>query len=154
MIEKLIDRTKSNDLLFLSGIILNIMNDDQRFNGNRNILPELFATLGIESAVNLIKYFGGEDINIPTHNEMYSSFLVIICYYKKKVENKSWEEIRNEIGIDIKPQSLGKIIEKIDKRITLEVEDLRAYGIDDYLNAQKASKEKAKKPVPVGSTNE
>ena len=77
MIQKLINRSKNEDILFLSGIILNIMNEKEE-REDKNILPELFTTLGLETTINLIKYFGGETIKIPSHQEMYNSFLVLI----------------------------------------------------------------------------
>lgn len=134
MIEKLIDKTKSDDLLFLSGIIINIMNVEGRLGKEHSILPELFSTMGIDNTINLIKYFGGETIDIPSREEMYQAFLLIICYYKKKIENKSWDEIKKEINIDISPHTLGKIIENIDKKINIDLKELREYGIEKYMD--------------------
>ncbi len=133
MIDKLIDKTKSEDLLFLSAVIINIMNETNKLEKECNILPELFTTLGVDTTINMIKYFGGETIRIPSHEDMYQSFLIIICYYKKKVEGKSWDEIKKEINIDISPHTLGKIIELIDGRINTSIEDLKRYGIKDYI---------------------
>jgi len=135
LISRLIDKSKSSDLLFLSGIIINYMNVEKRIGKETySILPELFSTMGIENTINLIKYFGGEKIEIPSHEEMYQSFLVIICYYKKKIEGKDWNQIREELAIDISPHTLGKIIEKIDNDISLQVEDLKEYGIEEYIS--------------------
>jgi len=134
MIEKLIDKTKGSDLLYLSGVIINIMNSESKLGGTYPILPELFSTLGIDTTINMIKYFGGETITLPTHAEMYEAFLVIVCYYKKKVEGKDWDVIKKEVDIKINPHILGKLIENIDKKISLEIDDLKDMGLDKYVN--------------------
>jgi len=134
MIHKLIDKTKTSDLLFLSGVVLNYMNTNKDSGDLRSsILPELFSSLGVDTTINLIKYFGGETIAIPSHQEMTESFLVIICYYKKKVEDKDWAQIKEEVGIDINPHHLGKIIERMDADINLKLQDLRESGVADYM---------------------
>jgi len=134
MISKLIDQSKTEDLLFLSGIILNYLNTENSDNKKKySILPELFSTLGIDTTINLIKYFGGESIKIPSHEEMVQSFLIIICYYKKKIENKDWLQIKEEINMDISPHTLGKIIERIDEKLKIDINDLNSFGIEDYI---------------------
>lgn len=130
MIQKLINPSKTEDLLFLSGIILSILSEGSS-SKKENILPEMFMTLGLEGTINLIKYFGGQEIKIPSHEEMFRSFLIILCYYKRKLENKDWSEIKEEVGLDISPHALGKIIEIIDSRIILELEDLKTMGFEE-----------------------
>lgn len=142
MIDKLIDKTKTDDLLFLSGIIINYMNEKNKLGKNvHSVLPELFSTMGVDNTINLIKYFGGETINIPSHEEMYQAFLIIICYYKKKIEGKDWSQIKEDIKIDISPHTLGKIIEKIDENINMQLKELRAFGIEEYIEKLKKSRE-------------
>jgi len=141
MIEKLIDKAKTSDLLFLTAIVINTMNSESRLGKVYPVLPELFATIGVDTTVNLIKYFGGETITLPTHAEMYESILVIICYYKKKVEGKDWDQIRKEVNIQINPHTLGKLIENIDKRINLEIDDLKEMGLDKFVSQISAIKE-------------
>jgi hypothetical protein len=133
MINKLIDKTKSEDLLFLSAVIINILNEAEKLKKECSILPELFTTLGVDTTINMIKYFGGETIRVPSHEEMHRAFLVIVCYYKKKIEDKSWDDIKKELSIDISPHTLGKLIELIDGRITTSLEDLKNYGIKEYI---------------------
>jgi hypothetical protein len=142
MLEKLIDKTKDQDLLFLSAIIINIMHQGEKMEKKNSVLPELFSTMGVDNTINLIKYFGGETIKIPTHEEMYTSFLMIVCYYKKKIENKSWEDIQTDLNLDISPHTLGKIIGNIDKKLKLEIADLEPFGIDKYLGVLSKLKEK------------
>jgi hypothetical protein len=137
MLEKLIDKSKSEDMLFLSGIIMNILNEGTKLQKEQTVLPELFSTLGIDTTINLIKYFGGETITIPSREEMYNSFLIIVCYYKKKIENKSWSEIKEEVGLDMAPHNIGKIIENIDARIKIEMNELKDMGLDKYLSTLK-----------------
>ena len=129
MIAKLIDKAKSSDLLFLSGIIINLLNNHNRMN-KQPVLPELFSTLGLENTINLIKYFGGETLKIPSHEEMELSFLIILCYYKRKLENKDWDVIKKELNIDISPHTLGKIIQWIDTRISIDLLELRECGVE------------------------
>ena len=142
MLNKLINTSKTDDVLFLSGIILNILNEqeaaeDDDVKKEPPILPELFSTLGLDSTINLIKFFGGSHLKIPSHEEMYNSFLILLCYYKKKVEGKTWDEVKEEIGVPVSAHSLGKIIKSIDERITVEMSELEALGIEDLLRDRK-----------------
>jgi len=133
MIQKLINPSKTSDMLFLTGVVLNIMNERVYADEEKSLLPELFSVFGLETTVNLVKYFGGESLSIPSHEEMEKSFLVLVCYYKKKVEDKDWDTIREEVGIDINPHALGKLVQSIDSRIKLEVEDMKEMGIDKVM---------------------
>lgn len=148
MIEKLIDKTKSEDLLLLSGIIINLMKTDNKLGShNYDILPELFTTMGIDNTINLIKYFGGETITIPSHEEMYTAFLIIICYYRKNVQGVSWEAIQEELKIDVSPHMLGKIISYIDERISLSIDDIKKFGIEKYIDQIKSLNKKKEETV-------
>jgi hypothetical protein len=133
MISKLINPSKTDDVLFLAGAVLNIMNDPDYGGNHKAILPQLFTTMGIEGTINLIKFFGGEKVEIPSHEDMYKSFMVLVCYYKRQVEGKSWEEIKDEVGIELSPHALGKIITKIDKTFKHDAKELRDMGIEDLL---------------------
>jgi len=139
MINKLIVPSKSEDMLFLSGLIMNIMNAEE-YGKSYPVLPELLMTMGIENTINLIKYFGGQEIKIPDHEEMYKTFLVIVCFYKKKIEEKSWDEIKQEVNIDISSHSLGKILKSIEDKIKLDFDDLKNLGIEEFIKGMENGK--------------
>lgn len=148
MLNKLINPSKTDDVLFLSGIVLNILNEQEGGEEEEGvdtnpILPELFSTLGLEGTISLIKYFGGANLKIPSHEEMYNSFLVLLCYYKKRIEDKSWEEIKEEIKVPVSAHSLGKIIKAIDDRVTIEMHELQAMGFEEFLKERKVEVGKA-----------
>jgi hypothetical protein len=152
VINKLINTTTSEDLLFLSAVIINILRKenhelirDVKTGKSKqvsikslvkecSVLPEMFSTLGIHNTFNLIKYFGGETITVPSHTEMYESFLWIVCYYKHKIEGKNWDQIKEELpGLDISSHQHGKIIKKISDIIDNSFEDIKSMGIQSYL---------------------
>lgn len=137
MLEKIIDKTKNEDLLFLTAIIINIMNDKR--GSHSEVLPELMSTVGLDTTITLIKYFGGSTIHIPTHEDMHMSILLVVAYYLRKFENKDWDEIKDELNIDsISPHTLGRLVGSIDKRLNLEMEDIKRYGVDEYFEFLKS----------------
>jgi len=107
--------------------------NSEEYGAKDPVLPELLMTMGIENTINLIKYFGGQTVRIPSHEEMYKSFLVIVCFYKKEIEGKSWTDIKKEVKVDINSHALGKIVKSIGDRIKIDMEDLKAMGIDKFM---------------------
>lgn len=133
MIERLINRSSKADVLFLTGVVLSVMHENAYADKEPSVLPELMNTLGLEQTITLIKYFGGEQIRIPSHEEMHKSFLLLQCYYMKRVQDKSWEQIKAETKSDVNPHTLGKMIQMIDDRINIEIEELKGLGLEQEI---------------------
>lgn len=49
-------------------------------------LPELFSIIGVERLVNLCKYAGGEQITIPTVEELLSSVEALQVFYDVRIK--------------------------------------------------------------------
>ena len=55
------------------------------------ILPELFATIGIDSLIDLCKYAGGETIKIPTLSELYDAITALDIFYSRDILHDEYE---------------------------------------------------------------
>ena len=51
-------------------------------------LPELFSIIGVEKLINLCKYAGGEEITIPTVEELLSSVEALQIFYDVHIKKK------------------------------------------------------------------
>ena len=69
------------------------------------ILPELFATIGIDSLLDLCKYAGGEIIRIPTIAELSTAILALDVFYTCDI-------LKQEYGEDVSADVL-KLYERI-----------------------------------------
>ena len=68
-------------------------------------LPELFSIVGHESLIKLCKYAGGEQIRIPTLDELSKSIDALQCFYDVYIKkSKSESEI---------PDGLSELVDKI-----------------------------------------
>lgn len=68
-------------------------------------LPELFSIIGHESLIKLCKYAGGEQIRIPTLDELSKSIDALQCFYDVYIKkSKSESEI---------PDGLSELVDKI-----------------------------------------
>lgn len=54
------------------------------------ILPELFATVGIDSLIDLCKYAGGETVRIPTLSELYDAIIALDIFYNRHILHKEY----------------------------------------------------------------
>lgn len=61
-------------------------------------LPELFSIIGAESLIKLSKYCGGEEIRIPTTEQLAQSIEALQAFYDVEIKKtKSIEEINQDI---------------------------------------------------------
>lgn len=60
---------------------------------------ELAYILDYKNFLNLIRYYGGMTIRIPTVEELNSTLKVIVLYQSYEVEKLSWEEALKKAGI-------------------------------------------------------
>jgi len=74
-------------------------------------LPELFSIIGPEKLINLCRYAGGEEILIPTLEELSTSVEALQCFYDVKIKKSKYLS-------DIPAELYGKfltICEEFDK---------------------------------------
>ena len=71
-----------SDFYFIVHLIINKLSD----NKDRKIIPELCYLLDKKSLLNLITYFEGETITIPTKEEIIDSINLIELYYQINIK--------------------------------------------------------------------
>ena len=62
-------------------------------------LNEVFNRFGTKTFIELLDIFDGKTIRFPTRKEIKDLIIASLCYYYKEIENKTWEEIKETIGI-------------------------------------------------------
>lgn len=88
--------SETNDLYFVSMLLLYLQKDDDKY----STLSELSFILDQQSFLNLIWYYEGQVLKIPTRKELTESIKLILCYYYYDVCKYPWEDIFNKLGIE------------------------------------------------------
>ena len=70
-------------------------------NPKYSVMSELAYLLDKSSFINLIKYFGGMSIDIPTADEFRKTIKLILLYQYFHVENLSWKTSLEKAGYDM-----------------------------------------------------
>lgn len=91
------------------------------------VYTEIYNLLGLENFSNLISLMDGRTVTFPKKEDFKDSLLMVLAFYYRNVENKSWEEIKDLLGMpDINSVKLGiqagqfeKFLQKIVKRNNL-----------------------------------
>ncbi|AMM44938.1 hypothetical protein SP15_140 [Bacillus phage SP-15] len=88
--------SETNDLYFVSMMLLYLQKEDSRY----STLSELSFILDQSSFLNLIWFYEGQTIKIPTKKELSESLRLILCYYYYDVQKLPWEEVFHKIGLE------------------------------------------------------
>lgn len=67
-------------------------------NPKYSVMSELAYLLDKSSFINLIKYFGGLSIDIPTSDDFKQTIKLILLYQYFKIENLSWRTSLEKAG--------------------------------------------------------
>lgn len=106
--------TSLNDFYFIVHLIINKFNK----NNKNSLIPELAYLLDSKSFTNLITYFEGETITIPTREEVLDSLKLIELYYNYKILGKSWDtsisDTYGSLSIDDKKEIAVKYNELVN----------------------------------------
>lgn len=94
-------------------------------NSDELVFTEMYNLLGLEGFSNLISLMDGRTVVFPSKEEFKDTLMVVLAYYYRNLEQKSWEEIKNLLGLpDINSVRLGiqssqfeKFLQKMIKRI-------------------------------------
>lgn len=62
-------------------------------------MSELFYLLDYQSFLNLIEYFGGQVIRVPSSEEISEMLKILLLYQYRVVEEISWEDSLKKAGI-------------------------------------------------------
>lgn len=88
------------------------------------VYTEIYNLLGLENFSNLISLMDGRTVTFPNKEDFKDTLLMVLAYYYRTLENKSWEEIKDLLGMqDINSVKLGiqagqfeKFLQKMIKR--------------------------------------
>ena len=67
---------------------------------NYKHLLELYSIIGLEKFILMVNSLKGKTISIPSDMDLKESILTVLCFYYKGIENKSWDEIRDIVGLE------------------------------------------------------
>jgi hypothetical protein len=86
--------------------------------------------LELDDIIKLVNYYDGDQLNIPTKEEFWNSYLTAICFYYKVIKGMNWTEIKNFLNLPEKDKdmisaiSLGYKINFIRDTITNDLKDI------------------------------
>lgn len=93
----------------------------------RNDLYVLAKILDDDTLWELISFYSGEVIKMPSKEEALESLLVTTCFYLKEIKGWSWSEVKNFMNLPEKYQeqisniSLGGKINKLKKQLNKDL---------------------------------
>ena len=106
--EKILSITESSDFQYLLELMLPLYDEEQY-----SWLPELFSIIGHERLLLLCKYAGGEQIKVPTLEELTSAIESLKWYYLVYIARKKRKKSVPSEYLD----SVEKIKEHIDAKL-------------------------------------
>lgn len=71
----------------------------------------VFNIIGLNKFKELINIFENKEIRFSSKNDFENSLIIFLIYYYKEIENKSWKEIKQLCGIDLKKDYIKKFEE-------------------------------------------
>lgn len=74
-----------------------------------SVVSELFYILDYKNFLNLIKYFGGLEIRIPTADEISEMLRVLLLYQYRKVDELGWEESLIKSGLSLSDSNSARV---------------------------------------------
>lgn len=90
------DVKEVNDLYYISLLILDKLSNSK---GKYKVLSELAYLVDMDSLLNLIYYFGGQTVWIPSIEDMQSTLQLISIYRNYDILGKSWHESLRAAGV-------------------------------------------------------
>lgn len=88
MIIDIFDRLNKEDTYSMMCVLLFAMSDDPRY----STLNELAYLLDSRGFVNILKYYEGQTIKIPTLEESKIALRILLLYQHYKVDKLSWDK--------------------------------------------------------------
>lgn len=67
-------------------------------------ISELPLLVDTESYNNIIDYYGGKTLAIPTKDDIYNNILGIMSYYYYNIKGESWNNVLKKLGV---PKTMG-----------------------------------------------
>lgn len=91
-----LDRLQKEDLYSVATALLYTLKDTPQY----STMSELFYILDYPNFLKMIKYFGGQEIRIPSHEEINEMLVVLLLYQYRKVEELPWDECLRKVNAD------------------------------------------------------
>lgn len=99
------------DLYFVAQLILSKLEPSDK---NR-MIAELSYLLDTQSFINLLWYFEGETIRIPTRAELKEVLQMMMIYYHHQVLDKTWKNSLLDVGIPYDSHYYGRMWNRYQK---------------------------------------
>lgn len=90
---------------------------------SENDLYVLAKILKEEDLISLISYYDGDTLKIPTKKEYRESLFLVIVFFLKEIQGKSWNEIRDILDLSEKSGNLSTI--SLGKKLSLIKDEMR-----------------------------
>jgi len=100
------------------------------YNSKNKNLVELYKLLGLENFSKVVNLFSGRSVAFPTNYEFKETMIFIIIYYLKEIENKTWEEIKNEVPFEVNCKKYGIKIGHFNSYVKKELDGILK-GVDN-----------------------
>lgn len=68
-------------------------------NTDELVFTELYNMLGLEGFTNLISLIDGRTITFPSKEEFREMVMIVLTYYYRNMEGKSWDDIKSILGL-------------------------------------------------------
>lgn len=91
-----LDNLQKEDLYSVATALLYTLKDTPQY----STMSELFYILDYPNFIKLIKYYGGQEIRVPTHEEINEMLTVLLLYQYREVEELSWDECLKKVNAD------------------------------------------------------
>lgn len=95
------DLLKKEDAYSIATALLYSLKDIPRY----STTSELFYILDYDNFIRMIKYFGGQEIRIPTSDEIGQMLKVLLVYQYYEVEELPWQTSLHKAEISIEESS-------------------------------------------------
>lgn len=99
-----LDNLRKEDLLSVASALLYSLKDSPRY----STISELFYLLDYQSFMNLIKYFGGKTIRVPTSSEISECLKLLLLYQYYIVEEREWKDCLSLVGVKEKDSVVAR----------------------------------------------
>ena len=88
------------------------------------VYTEMYNLLGLENFTSLISLLDGRTISFPSKEELKDTLLLVLTYYYRTMEKRSWDEIRellgtqdlNSVRLGIQSSQFEKFLQKMIER--------------------------------------
>ena len=127
------DKFKREDTYSLMCVLLYASSDDPKY----ALLNELAYLTDSKSFSNIIKYYGGQTITIPTLEECQRALQILLVHYYYRTEGYEYEKALELAGVpSSERRSVASQLSRFEKK--LDEKDYQSGGIHNVFKALKS----------------